>query len=278
MKRKREDADNEDDDVSCRSNSPPSPSPSPSPSPTLLLANKNWNIAGSTISDDMINAPSSLWDSVAGRLGNTHLESDTESACGEQPETQVGTTEEAFHATNEHSKDIEESEQNAQSENVDEPKRALFSRKPVEQPDISKRPRIRFVAVDSRFPLGPKPREQLHKRGKSPPPASQRGHITKQDQDPLTWQDDEITGHDPSDPEDDGYGINGIGFKPTAAIAWGRIQKRKKQIANWRSREAREARELRKQRREGMPVNMNLPDSPSKRKKVKFEERKTRMQ
>src|SRR5204863_9718238 len=74
-------------------------------------------------------------------------------------------------------------------------------------------------------------------RRKSPPLAD------NPDEDPLTWHDSEITVFDPTDPNDDGYGINGVGFKPTATIAWDRLQKRKKQIAEWKSREAREARE-----------------------------------
>lgn len=69
-------------------------------------------------------------------------------------------------------------------------------------------------------------------------------------EDPFTWKDYEITGHDPSDPTDDGYGINGIGFKPTAAMAWARSQKRQKQVSEWKNREAREAREKRRERRD----------------------------
>lgn len=67
---------------------------------------------------------------------------------------------------------------------------------------------------------------------------------------PFTWHDHEITGHEPSDPTDDGYGINGIGFKPTAAMAWARSQKRQKQVSEWKTREAREAREKRRERRD----------------------------
>ncbi|KAJ5390124.1 uncharacterized protein N7496_001192 [Penicillium cataractarum] len=67
--------------------------------------------------------------------------------------------------------------------------------------------------------------------------------------DPFTWHDHEITGHNPTDPTDDGYGINGVGFKPTAAMAWARSQKRQRQVAEWKSREAREAREKRRERR-----------------------------
>ncbi|KAJ5468049.1 hypothetical protein N7475_005801 [Penicillium sp. IBT 31633x] len=72
---------------------------------------------------------------------------------------------------------------------------------------------------------------------------------TPSEEDPLVWHDSEITGHNPSDPTDDGYGINGIGFKPTASIAWERSQKRQKQVAEWKNREAREARERRRERR-----------------------------
>jgi len=64
----------------------------------------------------------------------------------------------------------------------------------------------------------------------------------------LHWEDSEITGHNPSDPEDDGEGINGLGFKPTAAIARLRSERRRKQLAEYKSREDREAREARARR------------------------------
>jgi hypothetical protein len=67
----------------------------------------------------------------------------------------------------------------------------------------------------------------------------------------LTWHEHEITGHDPSDPEDDGEGINGVGFKPTAAIARARAEKRRKQLAEYRTREAREERAKRSEKRRG---------------------------
>lgn len=67
----------------------------------------------------------------------------------------------------------------------------------------------------------------------------------------LTWHDDEITGYKPDDPDDDGEGINGIGFRPSAAIAYARAEKRKQQMADYRSREAREARARRSERRRG---------------------------
>lgn len=68
----------------------------------------------------------------------------------------------------------------------------------------------------------------------------------------LTWQDDEITGHltgPANDPDDDGTGLNGIGFKPTPAIAYQRAQRRRQQLQEWKARETREARAKRSQRR-----------------------------
>jgi len=70
------------------------------------------------------------------------------------------------------------------------------------------------------------------------------------DQSHLTWQDSEITGHeiDTTTPDDDGEGINGLGFKPTAAMARARSLKRRQQVSAWRTREAREARDARVRR------------------------------
>jgi len=68
----------------------------------------------------------------------------------------------------------------------------------------------------------------------------------------LTWHDSEITGHlaDPAtDPDDDGTGLNGIGFKPTPAIAYARSQKRRQQLNEWKARETRDARAKRHDRR-----------------------------
>ncbi|GIZ38289.1 hypothetical protein CKM354_000170900 [Cercospora kikuchii] len=67
----------------------------------------------------------------------------------------------------------------------------------------------------------------------------------------LTWQDSEITGHEITSPDDDGEGINGIGFRPTPAIAYARSQKRRQQVEGWKAREAKEARQKRLERRRG---------------------------
>ncbi|RWA14044.1 hypothetical protein EKO27_g1061 [Xylaria grammica] len=65
----------------------------------------------------------------------------------------------------------------------------------------------------------------------------------------LTWREDEITVYDPEDKDDDGTGVNGIGFKPTAAVAYQRAQKRRQQLAEYKKREESEARARRSQRR-----------------------------
>lgn len=67
----------------------------------------------------------------------------------------------------------------------------------------------------------------------------------------LTWHEDEITIYDPEDEDDDGVGINGIGFKPTPAIAYARTMKRRQQLAEYKKREEREARARRSLRRRG---------------------------
>ncbi|KAI4122758.1 MAG: hypothetical protein LQ338_005632 [Usnochroma carphineum] len=82
-------------------------------------------------------------------------------------------------------------------------------------------------------------------RSKSPPPLN------------LWWADAEITGHDPRDPADDGYGINGVGFLPTPAMASARAERRKRQVAEWKNREAREARQRRIEARRRRDYEMN---------------------
>ena len=104
-------------------------------------------------------------------------------------------------------------------------------------------------------------------RPKSP---SLKGEVSDQ-----YWHESEITGHDPDDPDDDGYGINGIGFKPTSAMAQARTLKRKHQIAEYRNREAKEARQKRSERRRVASTESKntspVPESPSK-SKVRFRE------
>lgn len=89
----------------------------------------------------------------------------------------------------------------------------------------------------------------------------------------LTWHEDEITVYDPDDSDDDGTGINGIGFKPTPAIAHARTMRRKQQLAEYRKREEREARARRSQRRRGSPAaGMAEVKARAERRRVRFME------
>ncbi|KAL8927144.1 MAG: hypothetical protein Q9208_002528 [Pyrenodesmia sp. 3 TL-2023] len=104
--------------------------------------------------------------------------------------------------------------------------------------EIPETPRLQPTTAISPVPL-PIP------RSKSPPPLN------------LWWADTEITGHDPKDPADDGYGINGVGFLPTPAMASARAERRKRQVAEWKNREAREARQRRIETRKRRDFEVN---------------------
>lgn len=137
----------------------------------------------------------------------------------------------------------------------------IQDRPPVTPLEIPETPRLRPVSSPTP-PLSAK-------KSKSPPPLSPT----------LWWHDEEITGHNPSDPTDDGYGINGVGFLPTPAIANARAERRKKQVAEWKNREAREARQKRGDRRRrrdlesgpsGNGANGNTGVMPDESRKVRF--------
>ena len=113
------------------------------------------------------------------------------------------------------------------------------------------------------------PAESKLSRSNSPPPD---GEISE-----IFWHDSEITGHDPTDPTDDGYGINGIGFKPTPALAWSRSQRRRQQLSDLRNREGREARQQRSERRKRFLSESDdgasaAESSPRKSARVHFED------
>lgn len=86
----------------------------------------------------------------------------------------------------------------------------------------------------------------------------------------MTWHDDEITGHNPDDPDDDGEGINGIGFKPTPAMAYARTEKRRQQMLEYKNREAREARAKRSERRRASEVSKSSREEEETARRVRF--------
>lgn len=107
--------------------------------------------------------------------------------------------------------------------------------------DDARAPRLEIPETPRLKPaLSPSPTlSPLLSRAKSPRSASPT----------LWWTETEITGHDPKDPMDDGYGINGVGFLPTPAIAHARVERRRRQVVEWKNREAREARQKRSEMR-----------------------------
>ena len=86
----------------------------------------------------------------------------------------------------------------------------------------------------------------------------------------LTWQEHEITGHRKEDPDDDGEGLNGVGFIPTTAIAYARAEKRRQQIQEYRNREAKEARRIRSERRRGEKLEESAASSQKEDRRVRF--------
>jgi len=109
-------------------------------------------------------------------------------------------------------------------------------------------------ATPGENPAWPPPRNALAPRQaprKSPPPPTLAPAAPPAaDLDPAaTWRDSEITGHLALDPDDDMTGMNGVGFRPTPQVAYARAQARRRQVAEWRNREAREARARRAETR-----------------------------
>lgn len=86
----------------------------------------------------------------------------------------------------------------------------------------------------------------------------------------LTWHEDEITIYDPDDDDDDGTGINGVGFKPTPALAHARAMKRRQQMVDYRRREENEARARRNQRRRGDAPPGRVVKRKSPTRRVRF--------
>lgn len=98
----------------------------------------------------------------------------------------------------------------------------------------------------------------------------EEGDIAQPDRAALTWHDHEITGHNPDDPDDDGEGINGIGFRPTPAMAYARTEKRRMQMAEYRNREAKDERAKRSERRRGNEAGKVNREEAETARRVRF--------
>lgn len=104
----------------------------------------------------------------------------------------------------------------------------------------------------------PSARRLLHR---SPPPSEISSSPSEAELAQFWWQPSEIVGHDPDDPEEDNRGVNGIGYQKTKAEQWRISEKKKRQISEWRLREAKEARSLRAGGRRVMMGRVSKPGS-----------------
>ncbi|KAH8816648.1 hypothetical protein F5884DRAFT_853083 [Xylogone sp. PMI_703] len=152
-----------------------------------------------------------------------------------------------------------------------EPSSSLSTSNSTSQSDSSSNNKSSFKSA---------PKSRPKKRSGTPPPSERP--IIDPERASQTWQEEEITGFTISDPDDDGEGINGIGFRPTAAMAYARAEKRRAQVLEYRNREAREARARRSERRRGDGVvkrttvngsrNGDVEVGEGGRRKVRFQD------
>lgn len=80
----------------------------------------------------------------------------------------------------------------------------------------------------------------------SPAPDEEKEHVPND----QTWQDWEITVYDPNDPDDDGEGLCGVGFRSSALVETTREFHRKMQVMGYHRRIGNEERGMRKRKRE----------------------------
>jgi hypothetical protein len=155
---------------------------------------------------------------------------------------------------------------------------AMHDENPSNEEAVSNQPPPRVIKSPppAMFPTSSAPTSIPHSMSTSKPSLDSQTLTTSGsdffDLTSLTWQDSEITGHLMLDSDDDGYGINGIGFKPTAAMANARSLRRKQQVLAWRSREAKEERERRAERRKRYAEHLDMVTSGGQevKKAVRF--------
>ncbi|KAJ9624171.1 hypothetical protein H2203_005622 [Taxawa tesnikishii (nom. ined.)] len=132
-----------------------------------------------------------------------------------------------------------------------------------------------YARYPSSPPLSPSPRKKVALKARFTDSTSPTAAVVESTPDPsaLFWQDTEITGHEVDmSRDDDGTGINGLGFRLTPAMAYARSQKRKQQVSEWRAREAREARQRRFNRRRGEGTGAGGQVVEAPRRAVRFAE------
>ncbi|KAI9861528.1 MAG: hypothetical protein M1824_002420 [Vezdaea acicularis] len=98
----------------------------------------------------------------------------------------------------------------------------------------------------SRSPPPPKRTSPPPRRSSYSPPPDSAG---PEGSNPNGSNDSSLGEPPDSDSEDSSTGLNGIGYRPTPAIAWQRKEKRREQVREYKAREAGEERKRRAERR-----------------------------
>ncbi|PKS07164.1 hypothetical protein jhhlp_005764 [Lomentospora prolificans] len=84
----------------------------------------------------------------------------------------------------------------------------------------------------------------------------------------LTWREEEITVYDPEDKDDDGTGINGVGFQPPPAVARAIALKKRQQLLTYKKMVDGDARAKRNERRRGRDAA--IAKESARRRRVRF--------
>ncbi|MCJ1403354.1 hypothetical protein MMC11_006577 [Xylographa trunciseda] len=130
-------------------------------------------------------------------------------------------------------------------------------------PSIPSTPHLKPVSPSPARTISPLPRSR--RKSPSPPPRSPSPNVEPADAtllSPPSLPVRPASSPSPSPPsivELENLGLNGIGYRPTPAMAYARAQRRKQQVAEWKSREAKEARQRRSELRKRRDQNIGDP-------------------
>ncbi|MCJ1391633.1 hypothetical protein MMC18_004498 [Xylographa bjoerkii] len=130
----------------------------------------------------------------------------------------------------------------------------------ITPPSIPSTPHLRPVSLSPTRTISPLPRG----RRKSPPPPPRCPSPIAEPADAGLLSTPSLPARAASSPspsppttiELENLGLNGIGYRPTPAMAYARAQRRKQQVAEWKSREAKEARQRRSELRKKREQNI----------------------
>ncbi|MCJ1385202.1 hypothetical protein MMC17_008323 [Xylographa soralifera] len=135
-----------------------------------------------------------------------------------------------------------------------------FSNGAATPPSMPSTPHLKPISPSPARTISPLPRG----RPKSPPPPPRSPSPIAEPEDAALLSTPSLPARAASSPspsppstiELENLGLNGIGYRPTPAMAYARAQRRKQQVAEWKSREAKEARQRRSELRKKRDQNI----------------------